>query len=106
MLTYMYVTVVKFQKGVNMMEKEKDICVFVDIELLLHEYGFEKLRELLDSPTQLEMFDSLEESTDDDGDLTIIPHPMADSESKTFYTLMGEKYLFISVENLRFLVCP
>ena len=86
------------------MKKEKDICVFVNIELLLHEYGFEKLRELLDSPTQLEMFDSLEES--DDGNLTIIPHPMPTSELKTFYTLLGEKYLFISVKNLRLFVFP
>ena len=86
-------------------KNQKDICVFVDIELLLHEYGFEKLRELLNSPTQLKMFDSLEESTDD-GDLTIIAHPMADSESKTSYTLMGKKYLFITVENLRLLVFP
>ena len=86
-------------------ENEKDICVFVDIELLLHEYGFEKLRELLNSPTQLEMFDSLEESADDE-DLTIISHPLVASESKTFYTLMGEKYLFISVENLKLLVYP
>ena len=86
------------------MKEKKDICVFVDIDLLSHEYGFEKLEELLNSSTQLEAFDSLEAS--DDGDLSITPHPMADSESKTFYTLMGKKYLFISVENLRLLVFP
>ena len=86
------------------MKEEKDICVFVDIDLLSHEYGFEKLEELLNSSTQLEAFDSLEAS--DDRDLAITPHPMADSESKTFYTLMGRKYLFISVENLRLLVFP
>lgn len=105
----MYVTIVIFQKGDYNMKKEnknqEDICVFVDIELLLHEYGFEKLRELLNSPRQLEMFDSLEVSAGDK-DLTIISHPLATSGLKTFYTLVGEKYLFISVENLKLLVCP
>ena len=103
----MYVTIVIFQKGDYYMKKEnknqEDICVFVDIELLLHEYGFEKLRELLNSPRQLKMFDEVSAG---DKDLTIISHPLATSGSKTFYTLVGEKYLFISVKNLKLLVCP
>ena len=84
-------------------KNQEDICVFVDIELLLHEYGFEKLRELLNSPRQLKMFDEVSAG---DKDLTIISHPLATSGSKTFYTLVGEKYLFISVKNLKLLVCP
>ena len=85
--------------------KEKNLFVFVKLELFLHEDGFTKLRELLSSSAEkLKSYSIISLPVDDEDNLTVVAFSGDIMNSNAIELQLQEGYVFLTVENLKILL--
>lgn len=85
--------------------REKELFVFVNVDLFLHEDGFTKLRELLTSPAKnFKPYSIISLPTEDEDKLSVTPFSGDIMKTNAIKLLLQRDFVLLSIKNLKILL--